>query len=114
MTKTVSAAEAKNRFGAILEQVREGNEVIIARHGKPEAAFIPVADYYELQEMRKARDRAEALQRLDELEKEISARNQDLSEEESIAMAVRLARELFQDYIDRERRESGRARRRSA
>lgn len=66
-------------------------------------ALVSIAAYHELQELRRNRDQAEALERLDEIEKEVAERNKDLSEEESIAMAVQLSRELFQDYITRER-----------
>lgn len=114
MARMVSASEAKNRFGALLDEVSNGEQVIVTHHGKPEVAFIPVADYEELQELRRSRNQAEALQRLDDLEREIRSRNQDMSEEDSIATAVKLSRELFQDYIDRERDKSGRAHRRSA
>lgn len=114
MVRMVSASEAKNRFGALLDEVSNGEHVIVTYHGKPEVAFVPIADYEELQSLRRSRDQAEALQRLDNLEQEIRARNQDMSEEDSIAMAVRLSRELFQDYIDRQRGDSEHAHRRSA
>lgn len=114
MTRTVSAAEAKNRFAALLEAASQGDEMIITRYGKPEVALISVADYRDLQKYRQAQEEADALQRLDEIEKEIAERNQDLSEEESIAMAVQLSRELFQDFITRERRNTDTTGRRSA
>jgi len=38
---TVTAFEAKTRFGQLLERVARGEEVIITRHDKPVARLIP-------------------------------------------------------------------------
>lgn len=38
---TVSAFEAKTRFGELLERVAKGEEVVITRHDKPVARLIP-------------------------------------------------------------------------
>jgi prevent-host-death family protein len=38
---TVSAFEAKTRFGELLERVGRGEEIVITRHDKPVARIIP-------------------------------------------------------------------------
>jgi prevent-host-death family protein len=38
---TISAFEAKTRFGHLLERVARGEEVIITKHDKPVARLIP-------------------------------------------------------------------------
>jgi prevent-host-death family protein len=38
---TVSAFEAKTRFGQLLERVARGEEVVITKHDKPVARLIP-------------------------------------------------------------------------
>ena len=38
---TVSAFEAKTRFGELLERVTKGEEVVITRHDKPVARMVP-------------------------------------------------------------------------
>lgn len=38
---TVTAFEAKTRFGELLERVNRGEEIIITRHDKPVARIIP-------------------------------------------------------------------------
>lgn len=38
---TVSAFEAKTRFGELLDRVARGEEVIITRHDKPVARLVP-------------------------------------------------------------------------
>jgi len=39
--ESVTALEAKTRFGQFLERVAQGEEVIITRHGKPVARLVP-------------------------------------------------------------------------
>jgi prevent-host-death family protein len=39
--ESVTALEAKTRFGQLLERVAQGEEVIITRHDKPVARLIP-------------------------------------------------------------------------
>lgn len=38
---TVSAFEAKTRFGELLERVAKGEEIVITRHDKPVARIVP-------------------------------------------------------------------------
>ena len=38
---TVSAFDAKTRFGELLDRVAKGEEVIITRHDKPVARMVP-------------------------------------------------------------------------
>lgn len=38
---TVTAFEAKTRFGKLLERVANGEEIVITRHEKPVARIIP-------------------------------------------------------------------------
>jgi prevent-host-death family protein len=38
---TVSAFEAKTRFGELLERVARGEEIVITRHDKPVARIVP-------------------------------------------------------------------------
>ncbi len=37
----IGAFEAKNKLGALLDRVEQGEEVIITRHGKPVARLVP-------------------------------------------------------------------------
>ena len=42
MSTTVSITEAKARFGELLEQVEAGEEVVVAKRGKPVAVLTAV------------------------------------------------------------------------
>ena len=49
MERTMTATEARVRFGELLRAVAErGETVIVERHGKPTVAFVPVAEYERL------------------------------------------------------------------
>lgn len=39
--ETVTAFEAKTRFGKLLERVARGEEIVITRHDKPVARIVP-------------------------------------------------------------------------
>lgn len=42
MNKIVNVHEAKTHLSRILERVERGEEVVIARHGKPVARVVPI------------------------------------------------------------------------
>ncbi len=56
---TVTAFEAKTRFGELLERVSRGEEIVITRHEKPVARIVP-----------------EGRQNLDQVRQAVSALNQ--------------------------------------
>jgi prevent-host-death family protein len=67
MMESVTAFEAKTRFGQLLERVAQGEEVIITRHEKPVARIVP--------EGRASLEAArQAVARLDALRESIAAR----------------------------------------
>lgn len=61
--RTVSAFDAKNRLGGLLDLVEQGEEITITRHGKPVARLVAANDKFdreaalravrEIEEMRK-------------------------------------------------------------
>ena len=42
MAVSVTALEAKTRFGQLLDRVSRGEEVVVTRHDKPVARIVPV------------------------------------------------------------------------
>jgi antitoxin YefM len=102
MSKTVSAIDAERRFGELVEYVTEhGDEVIVERHGKPAVVIISAAEFEEVEELRDRLRRLEALERLRRLQEEVSARNQDLTEEQAIALSVEIGREALKRLVER-------------
>ena len=57
---TVTALEAKTRFGKLLERVARGEEVVITKHDKPVARLVPEGK----RNMRTVREAAEGLRAL--------------------------------------------------
>jgi prevent-host-death family protein len=59
----VGAFEAKNRLGALLDLVQQGEEIVITRHGKEVARLVPPQRQHSPEEARAAllriRERAE-------------------------------------------------------
>jgi prevent-host-death family protein len=45
MTRTVGAFEAKTHFSALLEEIEQGREITITKHGRPVAKLVPIVDH---------------------------------------------------------------------
>lgn len=45
MTTIVNVHEAKTHFSKLLEQAHQGQEIIVAKAGKPYARLVPLADH---------------------------------------------------------------------
>jgi prevent-host-death family protein len=58
---TVTALEAKTRFGKLLERVARGEEVVITKHDKPVARLVPEGKR-DMDKVRKAAEGLRALQ----------------------------------------------------
>jgi len=65
--KTITAFEAKTRFGELLDRVADGEEVVITRHDKPVARMVPEGD-------RKLEDVRRAVEDLHTLRREMAQR----------------------------------------
>jgi len=53
----VGAIKAKNTFGALLDRVEQGEEIVITRHGKPLARLAPCAVTVDREAAKAALDR---------------------------------------------------------
>lgn len=54
VASTISIADAKARFSALLRRAEEGAPVLITRHGKPVAAVVAAEDLARLERLRAA------------------------------------------------------------
>lgn len=105
MVTTMSSNEAKQHWGSLLGSVSEhGDEVIVESHGKPKVAVVSISAYKELQTLREQRRRSDALERLSRLEGRIAESNAGSTEteEETIAFAIKLGREINRAVAARE------------
>jgi prevent-host-death family protein len=101
MPKSVSASEAKNRLGSIMDWAVENmDEVIIQSYGDPKAVILPYAQYERFVQFREMLRREEALRRLEGLVETVQAQNQDLTSEKADALADRFTREVIEEMIE--------------
>ena len=95
MARIVTATEAKNRLGALMSEVIETKEpVIIELRGRPKIAMITTDRLREIERIEWEQRRAKALATLDEIERSCDGRNNDLTEEEAMELAVEVIREV--------------------
>ena len=100
MPKTVSATEAKNRLGSLMQWVVEQqDEVIVENHGAPNVVIMTVAEYEKLQALKEKARREEVLREIRALREQVLARNRDLTPEEADELADRFSREFVEDLV---------------
>ena len=100
MPRTVSASEAKTRFGEIMAWARENqDDVIVESRGRPNVVVISFEEYQRVVDLREKARREEILNRLERLSERVRARNQDLSEKEALALGDRFTREVIDEMI---------------
>lgn len=78
---SVTAFEAKTRFGELLERVARGEEVVITKHDKPVARLIPEGS-------RRADDVRRSVQGLRELREQIRRRSRAKLTEREVRAAI--------------------------
>jgi prevent-host-death family protein len=52
--REIGAFEAKNRLGALLDRVENGEEIVITRRGKPVAKLVPAGPGFDRAKARRA------------------------------------------------------------
>ena len=78
---TVSAFEAKTRFGELLDRVSKGEEVVITRHDRPVARLIPEG-------ARRLADVRRAVAGLRELQQRIARRSKAKLSDREVRSAI--------------------------
>jgi prevent-host-death family protein len=101
MARTISASEAKTRFGAIMSWAVECKEdVIVESYGDPKVVIIPFEEYQKILKLRDESRRREALARLERLGEQVRARNRDLSQEQAEALANQFTTEVMREMVE--------------
>ncbi len=102
--KTISATEAKNRLGTFLGEVSRGEEdVVIESHGKPTAVLVSYESYQAFRDSQDRQRRMEAMDQLRRLRAEVRSRNQDLTVEDTDAIAEEIVSEAMTNVVARAR-----------
>ena len=101
MPKTVTATEAKNRLGSLIEwALSNKDEVIVNSYGEPTAVIMPYQEYQTVRELREQARRKQALAQLEALREQVQTRNQDLTEEKATELADHLTREVVEELVE--------------
>ena len=100
--RTISANEAKQRWGTVMRTVADGRDaVVVESHGRPRVAVISIERYRQMQDLELQRKRDIGLRAIREIEASYDGRNDDLSEEEVMELAVRYTKETRTDLYSR-------------
>ena len=98
MAKRVTATEAKNRLGALMEYINDNNDdVIVESRGEPRAVIITFPEYQQLEACREKARREELWKQMEALRKRVGEQLQDLSSDD----VQRIAEEVADDAIAR-------------
>lgn len=101
MPRTVSASEAKTKFGSIADWAAESkDDVIVESHGQPKVVIISFEGYQQVLKLREEAHRQSALLRLRNLRDKVRARNQDVDEEQAASLAGRFSQEIVAEMAD--------------
>lgn len=100
-TRTVSATEAKNRFGAVVKSAREEVDVVLVEnHGEPYAIILSPSEFQRLQASDHELRRRKRLDRLEEIMQVQAELNKDLTPE---AAEELVQRAIEEDWNERRR-----------
>lgn len=101
MPRTVSASQAKTRFGSIIKWAIEAKDnVIIESYGQPKVVIVPFETYQQLIELREKARREQALARLERLREKVRAGNRNLTEEQADSLAARFSRQVIGEMVN--------------
>lgn len=81
---TISASEAKNRLGNLIEKVmREKSEYVIENRGKPQVVMVAFSEYDALQKLKIQQKKQQVFEEMEILRDSIASRNKDLKSDEA-------------------------------
>ncbi len=101
-TITVSASEAKSRFGAILAwATKNNNEVVIRVYGEPKGVVMSYEEYERVQELREQERKRKIWEELEALRRKVSARFADVPEEDRYRKAG-ISESVIREIIEEE------------
>ncbi|MEA2575889.1 MAG: antitoxin Phd [Chloroflexia bacterium] len=98
MPRTVSATDAKNKFGSLVNWVvANDEEIIVENHGEPSVVLMSVNEYESYKAFRETERRKKLLAELHELRDRVRKNNLDITTEEQ---AMEIADEIVRDAIN--------------
>ncbi len=102
-SERLTASEAKQKFGAVMNAVGRNTEVIVESHGAPKAVVLSFGTYTNLLSLVEKSQRAESLKRLREIRDSIRKDNPSLSKKAIDTAADDVSRETIRRLIQNHR-----------
>lgn len=100
MTSTLSASQAKTKFGTLLSlSTKRGDEFIVESYGEPKVAIIPFVEYQKIDSLRRQAERQQVLLELEALREKIQKRQPKLTVKEVNRLADRFTREVVEEMV---------------
>jgi prevent-host-death family protein len=104
MPRIVTASEAQNHFGAMVQWAEENQDnVVVERRGKPAAVIISYEEYQKLEQLREQERRRKAFEALEAIRARVAERNPDLTTEDAYRLAG-FSEEVIQKTLDYDRK----------
>jgi prevent-host-death family protein len=104
MPRMISATEAKNKLGSLFTWVQDNqDEVIIENRGEPTAVIMAYSEYEKIKNLKEQTRRQEIWERMEALRREVSARNQDLTEEQRDELAEEISQDAIKSLVKKGR-----------
>jgi len=99
----ISSTQAKARFSEFIDRSISGEDIVIHRRGRPVAVLLSYEVYQDLQTLREAARRQEALAQLRALAQEVQEKNRELTPSERSDLADELTREAVDSLVEKGR-----------
>jgi prevent-host-death family protein len=104
MPKTISASEAQNNFGAVIQWAEDNqDDVVVERRGKPAAVIVSYEEYQKLAELREIDKRRKAFEAIEAIRNRVAMRNSDLSAEEAYRLAG-FSEDVIEETLENDRK----------
>ncbi len=99
-TKTISASEAKSRFGGVLNWAAKNNtSVVIKVYGEPKGVLISYQEYQRMLHLREQERKRKIWEEMESLRQEVSAQGQELSGEDRYRLAG-MSAQAIQELVE--------------
>jgi prevent-host-death family protein len=100
VVKTISATQAKNQFGALVESVKDGEgDVIVENRGEPVVAIISASRYDGLERLEKEEKRRKAAETIRSLRGRVLAQSVNFSDQETETFIKQLVDESIESLF---------------
>lgn len=107
--RTISANDAKQRWGSMMDAVDDGERVVVESHGKPKVAVVSYEDLQRLEDLDDRERRDDAVRRLAALKAKASNPDNELTDQEIEELSIAVGRDIKRRAAEKQRERAGTA-----